>query len=79
MHAARLLGEDAQASCLLCQREIPRAEVLTVEAQEYAYFFCGPGCYQQWEWEQQNAPDVEVDTRHLDLSRFHRPERQRPH
>ena len=50
-----LLGEDSHASCLLCQREIPRADVLTVEAKEYAYYFCGQGCFQQWQWEQDNG------------------------
>lgn len=56
MNETILLGEYSHASCQLCQREIPRAEVLTIEAQEYAYYFCGQGCYQQWQWEQDTDP-----------------------
>lgn len=55
MSETTLLGEDSHASCQLCQREIPRAEVLAVEAQEYAYYFCGQGCYEQWQWERGGA------------------------
>ena len=56
MHTAILMGDDALCQCLLCQSEIPRETVLTVEAQDYAYYFCGQGCYLQWQWEQ-DSPD----------------------
>jgi YHS domain-containing protein len=35
-------------SCRICHREIPYAEALSIEGQEYMYFFCGSGCYEHW-------------------------------
>ena len=35
--------------CLTCHKEIPHANVLSIEGKEYAYHFCGQTCFQQWE------------------------------
>jgi hypothetical protein len=35
-------------SCRVCHREIPFAEALNIEGQEYMYYFCGYGCYDHW-------------------------------
>lgn len=35
-------------SCSLCQLQVPHAEALSVEGQEYLYYFCGLGCYEAW-------------------------------
>lgn len=35
--------------CAVCHKEIPRTEALSVEGKEYAYHFCGQGCFTQWE------------------------------
>lgn len=42
-------------SCLICHREVPHAEALTAEGQEYLYYFCGQGCYVHWKNEQGQA------------------------
>ncbi|HEY9148524.1 MAG TPA: DUF3330 domain-containing protein [Gammaproteobacteria bacterium] len=42
-------------SCHICQLEVPHAEALSVEGQEYLYYFCGQGCYSQWQQEHNNA------------------------
>lgn len=34
--------------CGVCHREIPHAEALNIEGQEYTYFFCGYGCFDHW-------------------------------
>lgn len=41
-------SEPAEVSCHVCHTEIPRAEALSAEAQEYVYYFCGNGCYVHW-------------------------------
>lgn len=35
--------------CASCHKEIPHTEALTVEGKEYAYHFCGQGCFVEWE------------------------------
>jgi len=45
----------AEVSCHVCHSEVPRAEAMTVEAQEYLYYFCGQGCYVRWS-KGQDAP-----------------------
>lgn len=40
--------ELGPVSCMSCQREIPHAKAMSIEGKEYAYFFCGYGCYQHW-------------------------------
>lgn len=35
-------------SCRVCHREIPHAEALNIEGQEYTYYFCGYGCFDHW-------------------------------
>lgn len=42
-------------SCHMCQREVPHAGGLSVEGQEYLYFFCGQGCYEHWKSEGETA------------------------
>jgi hypothetical protein len=39
---------DPSSKCNQCNKEISHAEAMTPEGQEYAQFFCGLGCYQQW-------------------------------
>jgi hypothetical protein len=39
--------------CNLCHREIPHAEELSIEGQEYAYHFCGHDCYDHWRQDEQ--------------------------
>lgn len=36
------------AKCDQCKKEISHAEAMTPEGQEYAQFFCGFECYEQW-------------------------------
>ncbi len=36
-------------TCHLCHRELPYAEALNIEGQEYAYHFCGYGCFGEWQ------------------------------
>jgi len=36
-------------TCSVCQQEIPHTRGMTVEAQEYLFFFCGSGCYSSWQ------------------------------
>lgn len=36
------------AKCGQCSKEISHAEAMTPEGQEYAQFFCGLECYEQW-------------------------------
>jgi hypothetical protein len=51
-------NEPEAVSCRVCHREIPVAEALTSEGQEYMYYFCGYGCYDHWrhgEGEQQSS------------------------
>lgn len=36
-------------SCNICHREVPHAESLGVEGQDYLLYFCGPDCYGQWQ------------------------------
>ncbi len=48
------LAEQLQSesvSCTVCQQEIPHTNGLSVEAQEYLFFFCGVGCYSSWQQE----------------------------
>jgi hypothetical protein len=28
---------------------VPHADALSVEGQEYLYYFCGQGCYSHWQ------------------------------
>ncbi len=41
--------ELEEVSCNVCHQQVPHAESLAVEAQEYLYFFCGQGCYSTWQ------------------------------
>lgn len=41
----------ANVSCHVCHQEVPQADALTAEGQEYLYYFCGRGCYARWEHE----------------------------
>ena len=36
------------SKCNQCNKELAHAEAMTPEGQEYAQFFCGFECYQQW-------------------------------
>lgn len=49
-------------SCSVCHREVPRADALSVEGQEYLYYFCGQGCYILWKQEL----DVPADRQQAD-------------
>ncbi len=40
--------EPEPVSCENCHREIPNAASLSIEGQEYIYYFCGHGCYSRW-------------------------------
>lgn len=42
-------------SCHVCHQEVPKVEALTVEGQEYLYFFCGQGCYIHWKEDNDQA------------------------
>jgi hypothetical protein len=56
----RLAVENSHpVSCTICHREVPRAESLSAEGQDYLWFFCGLGCYEQWH---QSAGAVAADT-----------------
>jgi hypothetical protein len=45
----RLMVEDRHSvSCNVCHREVPHADSLSAEGQDYLWFFCGLGCYEQW-------------------------------
>lgn len=35
-------------SCRECNLEIPPEEAFVSEATEYAFYFCGVGCYDAW-------------------------------
>ena len=39
---------EQKVSCELCMREIPRSEALVSEAQDYALYFCGIECFDEW-------------------------------
>lgn len=43
--------EVEAVSCHVCHQDVPHTEGLTVEAQEYLFFFCGLGCYSSWQLE----------------------------
>lgn len=45
--------------CRLCGKEVPRSAAQTAEGRDYTYYFCGPGCYQQWSQGQQARRDAE--------------------
>jgi YHS domain-containing protein len=36
-------------SCSICHREVPHAETLSAEGQDYFLYFCGTDCYEQWQ------------------------------
>jgi hypothetical protein len=38
----------AKLSCRECTIEIPPEEAFVSEASEYAFYFCGVGCYDAW-------------------------------
>lgn len=44
-----------KVSCHVCHQEIPHADALSAEGQEYLFFFCGQGCYVQWNQEEAKA------------------------
>jgi hypothetical protein len=45
----RLAVENSHpVTCNICHREVPRAESLSAEGQDYLWFFCGLDCYEQW-------------------------------
>lgn len=48
MTSEQPVKEPEPVSCEICHREIPKADSLTIEGQEYAYYFCGHGCYSRW-------------------------------
>lgn len=53
------LAEQPQSelvSCNVCQQEVPHTAGLTVEAQEYLFFFCGHGCYTTWQHQNGASP-----------------------
>ena len=56
MNTATDKSGKPMVSCHVCHREIPRADALTVEGQEYLYYFCGQGCYARWQQEQHEEP-----------------------
>jgi hypothetical protein len=35
-------------SCRECHAEIPPEEAFVSESTEYAFYFCGVGCYDEW-------------------------------
>ncbi len=42
-------AEVEVVTCHVCQQDVPNTHGLTVEAQEYLFFFCGLGCYGSWQ------------------------------
>ncbi len=42
-------AEVEAVTCHVCQQDVPHTQGLTVEAQEYLFFFCGQGCYESWQ------------------------------
>jgi len=43
------LRESAsQASCEVCEREVPLSEAVAREASDYMAHFCGLQCYERW-------------------------------
>jgi hypothetical protein len=41
--------EPEMVACKICMKEIPVTEAKSSEAQEYAMYFCGLDCYEQWQ------------------------------
>jgi hypothetical protein len=56
---------DTRVNCDQCSKEIARAEAMTPEGRDYALFFCGFECYQQWD----QRPDPPQDTSNCDRPR----------
>jgi len=46
---------QGEVSCHVCHREVPHADALSVEGQEYLFFFCGQGCYVNWKQDHPGA------------------------
>jgi len=43
--------------CGQCHKEIAQVESMTPEGQDYALFFCGFECYEQWQQDAANAQE----------------------
>jgi hypothetical protein len=39
---------DFQASCAVCEHEVPLSEAVVREASDYMAYFCGLECYERW-------------------------------
>jgi hypothetical protein len=37
-----------KVKCAQCLREIPKSEALVPEAQDYALYYCGIECFEEW-------------------------------
>ncbi|MGD2073972.1 MAG: DUF3330 domain-containing protein [Gammaproteobacteria bacterium] len=37
-----------QVSCEVCRRQLPAAEALRQEAEDYVLWFCGQECFSKW-------------------------------
>jgi len=51
MIEARTLTDVELVKCEICLKEVPKSEVQNAEARDYVAYFCGPGCYEEWEAE----------------------------
>lgn len=40
--------EPLTVPCEVCLKEIPRAEAVNAEAEDYVMHFCGLDCYRAW-------------------------------
>ena len=41
-------GEGTQLTCAVCCEPLPTSGVMQAEAHDYVYYFCGPGCFNEW-------------------------------
>ena len=40
--------DETRVACAVCRKEIPASEAHAYEVQDYVYYFCGAGCYDDW-------------------------------
>ena len=47
--------DDDEISCHICLEQVPHAGAMSVEGKEYLFFFCGQGCYVNWQIQRESA------------------------
>lgn len=46
---AKKLADVPKIRCVTCLKEIPPSEAMVPEGRDYALYFCGIHCYQEWQ------------------------------